>query len=101
VLFSQLGHSIFLLTGFIGIFGVTFICKSILHIYLSIEIFLLSVIMNFIIASLYLDDALGQVVALFLLGLAACDSAIALAILISYYQLTFKIICVTPHCLKG
>jgi NADH-quinone oxidoreductase subunit K len=97
----HLGHLTFILVSLVSLLGIVFICKNILHIYLAIEIFLLSISINFILISLYLDDILGQIVSLFLLGLAACDSAIALAILISYYQLTFKIINATPYYLKG
>lgn len=54
---------------------------------MSIEIMLLAINLNFIIFSVYLDDLLGQVFALFVLTVAAAESAIGLAILILYYRL--------------
>ena len=47
---------------------------------------LLSVNLNFIIFSIYLDDILGQLFVIFILTIAATESAIGLAILSSYYK---------------
>jgi NADH-quinone oxidoreductase subunit K len=48
---------------------------------------LLAVNFNFIIFSVFLDDALGQIFALFILTVAAAESAIGLAILVVYYRI--------------
>ena len=54
---------------------------------MSIEIMLLSVNLNFIIFSIYLDDVLGYIFVLFILTIAATESAIGLAILSIFYKL--------------
>jgi NADH-quinone oxidoreductase subunit K len=54
---------------------------------MSIEIMLLAVNLNFIIFSIYLDDLTGYVFVLFILTIAATESAIGLALLSIYYKL--------------
>ena len=54
---------------------------------MSIELMLLSVNLNFLIFSIYLDDIIGQLFVLFILTIAATESAIGLAILTVYYKL--------------
>jgi NADH-quinone oxidoreductase subunit K len=71
----------------IGVFGLVLNRKNILIIIISIEIMLLAVNLNFIIFSVYLDDVLGQLFVLFILTVAAAESAIGLAILIAYYKI--------------
>ena len=70
----------------IGILGLVLNRKNILIIIISIEIALLAVNINFIVFSVYLDDVLGQLFVLFVLTVAAAESAIGLAILIAYYR---------------
>ena len=70
----------------IGILGLVLNRKNILIIIISIEIALLAVNLNFIVFSVYLDDILGQLFVLFILTVAAAESAIGLAILIAYYR---------------
>jgi NADH-quinone oxidoreductase subunit K len=71
----------------IGILGLVLNRKNILMIIISIELTLLSVNLNFIIFSVYLDDILGQLFVLFILTVAAAESAIGLAILMAYYKI--------------
>jgi NADH-quinone oxidoreductase subunit K len=47
----------------------------------------LAVNFNFIIFSVFLDDIVGQIFALFVLTVAAAESAIGLAILVVYYRI--------------
>ena len=51
---------------------------------MSLELMLLAVNVNFILCSVYLDDFMGQIFALFILTVAAAESAIGLAILVLY-----------------
>jgi NADH-quinone oxidoreductase subunit K len=53
---------------------------------MSVELMLLAVNFNFIIFSVYLDDIIGQIFALFIITVAAAESAIGLAILVIYYR---------------
>jgi NADH-quinone oxidoreductase subunit K len=70
----------------IGLYGVVLNKKNVLIILMAIELMLLSVNLNFIIFSLYLDDLLGQFFSLFILTVAAAESATGLAILVAYYR---------------
>jgi NADH-quinone oxidoreductase subunit K len=53
---------------------------------MSIELMLLAVNFNFLVFSVYVDDLLGQVFSLFILTVAAAESAIGLALLVIYYR---------------
>jgi NADH-quinone oxidoreductase subunit K len=53
---------------------------------MSVELMLLAINMNFVIFSVHLDDLLGQIFALFILTIAASESAIGLAILVVYHK---------------
>jgi len=61
--------------------------KNILIIIMSIELMLLAVNLNFIVFAVYLDDIVGQVFVIFILTIAATESAIGLAILTVYFNL--------------
>lgn len=71
----------------ISLIGVTLNRKSLLVILISIELMLLSLNMNFIILSVYLDDICGQLFSLFILTVAAGESSIGLAVIIAYYRI--------------
>jgi len=99
MIFIQLVSNIFLF--FTGILGIVLNQRSILLILMCIELMLLSVNMNFILFSIYLDDVYGQIFSLFILTVAAAESAIGLAILILYYRLRGKISINEKVTLKG
>jgi NADH-quinone oxidoreductase subunit K len=71
----------------IGSLGLVLNRKNVLITIMSVEIMLLSVNLNFIIFSIYLDDIVGYIFVLFILTIAATESAIGLAILTIYYKL--------------
>lgn len=54
---------------------------------MCIELVLLSVNSFFLVTSVYLDDLLGQVMTLFVLTVAAAESSIGLAVLLTNYNL--------------
>lgn len=72
---------------FIGLLGIILNRKNILIIIMSIELLLLAVNLNFAAISIYLDDITGQVFVLFILTIAAAESAIGLAIITIFYRL--------------
>lgn len=72
---------------FISLWGIFLTRKNFIVILMSIEMMLLSININFVIFSLNLDDFLGQIFALFILTIAAGESAIGLAILVVYYRI--------------
>lgn len=76
-----------LLLFFISIFGILLNRSSILIVFMCIEMILLSTNLNFLILSVYLDDAVGQIFSLLILTVAAAESAIGLSILILYYRI--------------
>ena len=53
---------------------------------MSIEIMLLSINLNFVAFSSYLNDLLGQVFAIFILAVAGAEAAIGLAIVVVYFN---------------
>jgi len=72
---------------FIGLIGIVLNRKNILIIIMSIELLLLAVNLNFAAFSIYLDDVVGQIFVLFILTIAAAESAIGLALIIVFYRL--------------
>lgn len=72
---------------FIGLFGVILNRKNILTILMSIELLLLGVNLNFAALSIYLDDVVGHIFVIFILTIAAAESAIGLAIITIFYKL--------------
>lgn len=56
----------------------------------GLELLLLSNILGFIISSIYLNDVIGEIFSIFILAVAAIETAIALSILLSYYKITNK-----------
>jgi len=71
----------------IGVLGLVLNRKNILITLMSIELMLLAINFNFVIFSVYLDDIAGYVFVLFILTIAAAESAIGLAVLTVYYRL--------------
>lgn len=71
----------------IGLIGIIINRKNILITIMSLELLLLSVNLNFAIFSIYLDDIIGQIFVLFILTIAAAESAIGLAIISKLYSL--------------
>jgi NADH-quinone oxidoreductase subunit K len=72
---------------FIGLIGVVLNRKNILLVIMSIELMLLAVNLNFAAFSIYLDDIVGQIFVLFILAVAAAESAIGLSIITVLYRL--------------
>ena len=78
-----IGFSLFL----IGILGFVLNRKNIILMLISIEIMLLSVTFIILINSLLFEDILGQVFAIYIIVVAAAESAIGLGILVAFYRL--------------
>jgi NADH-quinone oxidoreductase subunit K len=70
----------------LGVLGLVLNKRNLLIILMSIELMLLGINLNFILFSIYLDDLMGQVFALYILTVAAAESAIGLAIFTVYYK---------------
>ena len=70
----------------IGLFGLRLNQRSIILVLMCIELMLLGVNLQRMAFSVYRDDMVGQVFALYVLTVAAAESAIGLAILVVYYR---------------
>ena len=70
----------------IGIAGIFLNRKNLIVILMAIELMLLAVNINFIAFSHFLGDAGGQVFVFFILTVAAAESAIGLAILVTLFR---------------
>ena len=53
---------------------------------MSIELMLLALNLCFVVSSVLLDDIQGQIFSLYILVVAAAESAIGLSILVAYYR---------------
>lgn len=81
-LFRDLG----LFVGFLGTFGIFVNKRHILLSIICIERRFYGFNFFLVALSVYLDDRLGEVFALFVLTLAAAESALALALLTAYFR---------------
>jgi len=70
----------------LGIFGIFLNRKNVIVILMSVELMLLAVNINLVSFSVYLQDLVGQVFAMFVLTVAAAEAAIGLAILVIYFR---------------
>jgi NADH-quinone oxidoreductase subunit K len=81
---KQLSTHIFLFL--ISLFGIVFNRVNTLILLMCVELLLLSLNLNFIRFSIYLDYTYGQIFSLFVLTVAAAESAIGLAIILICYR---------------
>ncbi len=70
----------------LGIFGIFLNRKNVIVILMSIELLLLAVSINLVAFSAFLQDLVGQVFAILVLTVAAAESAIGLAIVVTYFR---------------
>ncbi|MBJ7489682.1 MAG: NADH-quinone oxidoreductase subunit NuoK [Proteobacteria bacterium] len=70
----------------LGVFGIFVNRKNVIVILMSIELILLSVNVNLVAFSVYLQNITGQIFTLFILTVAAAESAIGLAILVVFFR---------------
>ena len=60
--------------------------QNLILVILCIELMLLSINLNFLFFSIYLDDIIGELFSLLILTVAASESAIGLAIIIVFFR---------------
>ena len=85
----------------IGIFGLFLNRKNIIILLMSIELMLLSVNINLVAFSSFMNDLVGQVFTLFVLTVAAAEAAIGLAILVSFFRNSGTIAVEDVNVMKG
>ena len=76
-----------LILTFIGISGVLLNLNNILISVISIEIMFYGINFYLVTVSLIVDDIAGQMLSIFILTIAAAESAIALALIMSYFKI--------------
>ena len=70
----------------IGVFGIFVNRRNIIVILMSVELILLAVNINFVAFSSYLHNVQGQIMAMFVLTVAAAEAAVGLAILVTFFR---------------
>ncbi|NBC36108.1 NADH-quinone oxidoreductase subunit NuoK [Novosphingobium sp. FSY-8] len=70
----------------LGVLGIFLNRKNIIIILMAIELILLAVSLNMVAFSHYLHDLVGQIFSMFILTVAAGESAVGLAILVIYFR---------------
>ena len=70
----------------IGVVGIFLNRKNVIIILMAIELILLSVNINLVSFSIFLQDLVGQIFAMFILTVAAAEAAVGLAIIVIYYK---------------
>ena len=75
----------------LGILGIISNKKNLLMSVISIEMMYYGLNLMFLIGSMYLDDIHGEAVAIFILTLAGAESALALALITTYYKTHYTI----------
>jgi NADH-quinone oxidoreductase subunit K len=71
----------------LGILGIILNRQNILIILMSIELVLLSINLNFVYFSVFLDDIMGQIFSLIILTVASAESAIGLALMVLFFNI--------------
>lgn len=70
----------------LGVFGVLLNRRNVIIILMSVELMLVAVNINMVAFSHFLGQLTGQVFAIFILTVAAAESAIGLAIIVVYFR---------------
>ncbi len=87
---SPIGIEHYLVVGAIlfvlGVLGIFLNRKNVIVILMAIELILLSVNINLVAFSAFMQDLVGQIFAMLVLTVAAGEAAIGLAILVIYYR---------------
>ena len=85
----------------LGVLGIVVNRKNIIILLMSIELMLLAINFLLLTVSSLIDDLNGQVFALYILVVAAAESAIGLSILVAYYRVKGSISVKFINLLKG
>ena len=83
----------------IGILGFVLNRKNIILMLISIEIMLLAITFLILISSLSFDDIIGQAFGIYIITIAAAESAIGLGILVAFYRLRGSIAIEYKECI--
>ena len=70
----------------LGVLGIFINRRNVILILMAIELILLAVNINLVAFSAFLGDIVGQIMAMFVLTVAAAEAAIGLAILVIFFR---------------
>lgn len=70
----------------LGVLGIFLNRKNVIVILMAIELILLSVNINLVAFSAFMQDLVGQIFAMMVLTVAAAEASVGLAILVIYYR---------------
>lgn len=70
----------------VGVSGIFLNRKNVIVILMSIELMLLSVNINFVAFSVYLNELSGQIFSILVMTVAAAEISVGLAILVVYFR---------------
>lgn len=84
----------------LGIYGIL-TRRNAIGILLSIELILNAASLNFVLFGTWMGQVDGQVFAVFVMALAACEAAVGLAIVISVYRTAKTVLADELNLLKG
>ena len=70
----------------LGVMGIFINRKNVIVILMSVELILLAVNINLVGFSVFMNDLVGQIFAMFVLTVAAAEAAIGLAILVVFFR---------------
>lgn len=84
--------SLSLILFIIGLLGFILHRKNIFLMLMCIEIMLLSITLLIVVSSQSMDDLIGQCFGIYIISIAGAESAIGLAIIVSYHRLRESII---------
>ncbi len=86
----NIGLSHYLVVGAVlftlGVFGIFLNRKNVIIILMAVELMLLAVNVNMVAFSAYLQNLTGQVFTMFILTVAAAETAIGLAIVVVFFR---------------
>ena len=85
----------------LGLLGIIFNRTNLILVLMSIEIILLAISINLLIFSFLLNSVLGQIFSIFILTVAAAESAIGLSIMVAFYKIKGSISIRSLNLLKG
>jgi NADH:ubiquinone oxidoreductase subunit K len=75
-----------LISVFLAYCGMMFGVKNLIRTLISMEVLFLCISFLFILVSINMNNLVGQIFALFILALAACESALGLSLLIFFFR---------------
>ena len=85
----------------LGVLGIFLNRRNVILILMAIELILLAVNINLVAFSAFLGDLVGQVMAMFVLTVAAAEAAIGLAILVIFFRVRGTIAVDDVNMMKG